>query len=204
MSNAIMSDTDLLDILLHIPEFNKRRTAQIAALLARYSGGQIDMYKLVKLIYLIDRTSLERRGRPVTFDRPHNLPLGPTPSRTYDIVREPWRCEYWSQYFSPPQGNIIKLIKDDISCDELSQAHIDLIDDVFKEFGNKSFRQLKNYMHSLPEFDDPGDSSKPINWNTLLKATGWSDEDLITIRQEFDAKAKFENMLRNMENDNTR
>ena len=95
-----------------------------------------------------------------------------------------------------------QLIKDDISSDELSQAQIDLINDVFKEFGNKSFGQLKNYLHSLPEFDDPGGSSNPIDWNTLLKATGWSDEDLITIRKEFDAKAKFENMLRNMENDN--
>ncbi|MDE0089131.1 MAG: Panacea domain-containing protein [Candidatus Poribacteria bacterium] len=200
MSDTIMVDTSLLDI----PEFNERRTTQVAALLAHYSGGQISVYKLVKLIYLIDRTSLERRGRPVTFDRPYNLPLGPTPSHTYDLVCKPWEGEYWSQYFSRPQGYIIKLIKDDISSDELSQAQIDLINDVFKEFGNKSFGQLKNHLHSLPEFDDPGGSSNPIDWNTLLKATGWSDEDLITIRQEFDAKAKFENMLRNMENDNTR
>ena len=199
MSNTIMVDTSLLDI----PEFNERRTTQVAALLAHYSGGQISVYKLVKLIYLIDRTSLERRGRPVTFDRPYNLPFGPTPSHTYDLVCKPWEGEYWSQYFSRPQGYIIKLIKDDISRDELSQAQIDLINDVFKEFGNKSFGQLKNHLHSLPEFDDPGGSSNPIDWNTMLKATGWSDEDLITIRQEFDAKAKFENMLKNMENDNT-
>ena len=199
MSNTIMVDTSLLDI----PEFNERRTTQVAALLAHYSGGQISVYKLVKLIYLIDRTSLERRGRPVTFDRPYNLPFEPTPSHTYDLVCKPWEGEYWSQYFSRPQGYIIKLIKDDISSDELSQVQIDLINDVFKEFGNKSFGQLKNHIHSLPEFDDPGGSSNPIDWNTLLKATGWSDEDLITIRQEFDAKAKFENMLKNMENDNT-
>ena len=191
MSHAIMVDTSLLDI----PEFNERRTTQVAALLAHYSGGQISVYKLVKLIYLIDRTSLARRGRPVTFDRPYNLPLGPTPSRTYDLVCKPWESEYWSQYFSRPQGYMIKLIKDDISSDELSQAQLDLINDVFKAFGNKSFRELKDYLHALPEFDDPGRSSNPIDWNTLLKATGWSDEDLITIRQEFDAKAKFENML---------
>ena len=200
MSHAIMVDTSLLDI----PEFNERRTTQVAALLAHYSGGQISVYKLVKLIYLIDRTSLARRGRPVTFDRPYNLPLGPTPSRTYDLVCKPWESEYWSQYFSRPQGYMIKLIRDDISSDELSQAQLDLINDVFKAFGNKSFRELKDYLHALPEFDDPGRSSNPIDWNTLLKATGWSDEDLITIRQEFDAKAKFENMLRNMKNENTR
>ncbi len=105
MSNTIMSDTSLLDI----PEFNERRTTQVAALLAHYSGGQISVYKLVKLIYLIDRTSLERRGRPVTFDRPYNLPFGPTPSHTYDLVCKPWEGEYWSQYFSRPQGYIIKL-----------------------------------------------------------------------------------------------
>ena len=56
----------------------------------------------------------------------------------------------------------------------------DLINDVFKEFGNKCLWAIKELPTlSSAEFDDPGGSSNPIDWNTLLKATGWSDEDLI-------------------------
>ena len=200
MSNAVLSDTSLLDI----PKFDERKATQVAILLTQYSGGQIDLYKLVKLMYLVDREYLKHRGSPVTFDRPHNLPFGQTPSHTYDLVREPNRGEYWSQYFSEPKGNNVRLIKQDISLDELSQAQIDTVKSVFEKFGKASFSILKNHLHSLPEFDDPGSSSNPIDWNTLIKATGWSDEDLVTIRQEFDSKAKFEKMLRDMENNNTR
>ena len=71
-----------------VPRFKEHKTTQIAVLLVKYSGGKIDLYKLIKLIYLIDRESLKRRGHPVTFDRPYNLPLGPTPSHTYHFDLE--------------------------------------------------------------------------------------------------------------------
>ena len=180
-----------------VPRFKEHKATQVAALLAKYSSGKIDMYKLIKLIYLIDRESLKRRGHPVTFDRPYNLPLGPTPSHTYHLIWNPWDGEYWSQSFSLPKKNIIRLLNNDIDDGELSPFEMDLISEIYEEFGNKSFSKLKKYVHSLPEFDDPGHSSAPMEWNRLLKAVGWTGDDLVAIRKEFNAIATFENMMDN-------
>ena len=180
-----------------VPRFKEHKTTQIAVLLVKYSGGKIDLYKLIKLIYLIDRESLKRRGHPVTFDRPYNLPLGPTPSHTYHLIWNPWDGEYWSRSFSLPNKNIIRLLNNDIGNGELSQFEINLISEIYEEFGNKSFNELKKYVHSLPEFDDPGHSSAPMEWDRLLKAVGWTGDDLVAIRKEFNAIATFENMIDN-------
>lgn len=180
-----------------VPRFKEHKTTQIAALLVKYSGGEVDLYKLIKLIYLIDRESLKRRGHPVTFDRPYNLPLGPTPGHTYHLIWNPWDGAYWSRSFSLPNKNIIRLLNNDTGEGELSQFEMNLISEVYEEFGNQSFKELKKYVHSLPEFDDLGHSSKPMDWNRLLKAVGWNGDDLVAIRKEFNAIATFENMMDN-------
>ena len=184
---------------LEVPQFKEQKTTQVAAILATYCGGKIDVYKLVKLIYLIDRESLKRRGSPITYDRPYNMPLGPTPGNTYHLINNPWTGEYWSQSFSPPESpHVIKLLRDDTGEDKLSRFEVDLIREVFEKFGKKSFDELQKYMHSLPEFDDPGRSSSPIDWDTLLKAVGWYGDDLIAIKQKLSGRAMFERRIENM------
>ena len=188
-------ETDPWDADVNMPKFKERKTTQVAALLAQSRGGKIDLYNLVKLIYLIDREALKRWGRPVTYDRPFNLPLGPTPSATYDLVRNPSKGKDWPLSFSAPHHNVIKLISPDAENDELSQAEIDLIQEVFREFGHKNFGELKRYVHDLPEFRDPGKSSEPIRWDTLLRAVGWKGEDLAEIKRDLEASAKFEKLI---------
>ena len=74
---------------------------------------------------------------------------------------------------------------------------MNLIREIYEEFENKSFNELKKYVHSLPEFDDPGHSSAPMEWDRLLKAVGWTGDDLVAIRKEFNAIAVLENMIDN-------
>lgn len=73
-----------------------------------------------------------------------------------------------------------------------------MIREVFEKFGKKSFDELQRYVHSLPEFDDPGTSSSPIDWDTLLKAVGWCGDDLIAIKQKLSGRAMFERRIKNM------
>jgi len=46
--------------------FTIAKATEAACLLLEKSGGQINIMKLVKLMYLLDRFSLDRRGVPVT------------------------------------------------------------------------------------------------------------------------------------------
>ena len=102
---VLVSDSD-------VPAFKELKTVQIAALLAKRNGGKIDLYKLVKLIYLIDRRGLETSGDLVTFDRPYNMNHGPIMTNIYNLARGKEKGQYWSKYFSySPQPNFIVKLK---------------------------------------------------------------------------------------------
>ena len=66
--------------------FNERRTAQVAAFLLHRAGGSLPLIKLMKLMYLAERLSLQRYGEPLTGDRLVSMGHGPVLSRTYDHI----------------------------------------------------------------------------------------------------------------------
>ena len=176
---VFVSDSD-------VPAFKELKTVQIAALLAKRNGGAIDLYKLVKLIYLIDRHGLETSGDLVTFDRPYNMNHGPIMTNTYNLAREKEKGQYWSNYFSySPQPNfIVKLKKDDVGHGELSDREIRWVNEVFDRFGRMTFSQLRRHTHSLPEYEEVEGTSERISWTELFNATGWEGEDLRLIKEE--------------------
>ncbi|MDE2798694.1 MAG: Panacea domain-containing protein [Gemmatimonadota bacterium] len=189
---------------IEMPQFKERKAAQVAALLIKHNGGQsIDMYKLLKLIYLVDRKALELWGRPVTYDTPKNLLYGPTPSHTYDLIDPPKKKRlshsntpnYWSHFFSNSIDHRIRLIKPGPGTGELSPAEVNLIGEIFDKFGHKTFEELTAYFHALPEYNDPGGSSERIEWETLLRVVGWEGEDLTEIKKDLAYKAKFETLI---------
>ena len=179
-----------------VPKFKERKTTQGAAWIVHACGGKMDVGELLALLYLIDREALKRWGRSVTFDRPYNFPFGPTPSATYALAHAPLHGEHWPKSFSALQlGRVIKLLTPHTEIDELSQAEIDLVQDIFRDFGRKSFGELKTHLQSLPEFHAPSEYPTPINWDTLLRAVGWKGEDLEEIKRELEASAKFESAI---------
>ena len=181
---------------VNMPKFKERKTTQVAAWIVHACGGKMDVGELLALLYLIDREALKRWGRPVTFDRPHNFPLGPTPSETSALAHDPLQGEHWPKSFSTLQlGRVINLLTPPTEIDELSQAEIDLVQEVFRDFGHKSFGKLKTHLQSLPEFHAPSEYPTPITWDTLLRAVGWKGEDLEEIKRELEASAKFEKLI---------
>ena len=193
---------------MQIPHFKERKATQVAALLIKHNGGQsIDKYKLLKLIYLVDRKALELWGHSVTYDTPENFPYdpigpGPTPSHTYDLIDPPKRnlketsstSSYWSQFFSN-YGGTVSLPSLFPGVGDLSPAEIGLIHEIFEEFGHKTFGELKEYLQALPEYKDIEGSSGPIKWETLLQAVGWTGEDLEEVKKDLTFKAKFETFV---------
>ena len=191
---------------MQIPHFKERKAIQVAALLIKHNGGQsIDKYKLLKLIYLVDRKALELWGHSVTYDTPANLPYdptGPTPIHTYDLIDPPKTnlketsstSSYWSQFFSN-YGGIVSLLGLCPGVGDLSPAEIGLIHEIFEEFGHKTFGELKEYLQALPESKDTEGSSGPIKWETLLQAVGWTGEDLEEVKKDLTFKAKFETFV---------
>ncbi len=66
--------------------FSARTVAQMAAVFADKQGGMINILKLVKLLYLADRESLQKHGNPISFDRLVSMDHGPVLSRTLNLI----------------------------------------------------------------------------------------------------------------------
>lgn len=66
--------------------FSEKVIAQMAAYFVAKERGQMSILKLIKLLYLAERESLDVFGQPISFDRMVSMDNGPVLSRTLDHV----------------------------------------------------------------------------------------------------------------------
>jgi hypothetical protein len=170
--------------------YNPRKATQAAAYLVGLNGGRMDLWRMLKLIYLFDRKSLVETGTTITGDALDNLPHGGTPSRIYDNTKshrdERFKDSVWRDYLTESIDNEVKLNASDFPTDELSEFERGLIRKIWEEFGRLSSPDLYKFIHGLPEFKDPAGSSTRIDPEEILRHAKWTDEDIA--RAERDAK----------------
>jgi uncharacterized phage-associated protein len=179
------------------PKFNEAKATQAAALLLKLGGGRMSYMKLIKLLYLVDRTALIRWGRPVTFDSYFSMNRGPVLSRTLDLINEgtpPDESSIWSTCISEPRNHEIEL-RGECATDELSQAEEDLISEIFGQYGHMSRWELVDWAHKkLPEWQNPQGSALPIEYRDILYAGGKTEREIAEIEFEIDGLALFEDL----------
>ncbi|HTZ75942.1 MAG TPA: Panacea domain-containing protein [Candidatus Aquilonibacter sp.] len=167
------------------------KAAQAAAYLVRLSGGTMDVYALIKILYLADRKCLVERGRSITTDAMVSMPLGPVLSRIYDETKAPAEIQnrYWREYLTEREDNLVSLRREDCPTDELSEYERRLLRSVYEEYRHLGFTDLKSLTHSLPEYTDPQGSSLPIDPALILEQAGWSAEDIQDVRMSANEEA---------------
>lgn len=144
----------------------------------------MDIMKLVKLLYLSDRTSLERYGYSMTGDRMVSMPYGPVLSSTYSVMNGdgPRIPGGWECWISDRAGHRLALQPEceptEDALDELSPADMQVMESVCEEFGRYSALELSDYTHKhCPEWENPRGSSYPISYETLFRAVGKSEDE---------------------------
>lgn len=161
------------------PVFREDKATQVACRLLQLSGTPLSVLKLVKLVYLADRTSLQRFGRPITFDTFYAMTHGPVVSSTMDCINAMEdEAPIWSSFISPRAGNEVSLIKP-ADPKDLSRVEENVLDEIIAEHGAKTPGELRNFTHGLPEYSDPSPSKrKRIRYRDVLGVVGWSVEDI--------------------------
>lgn len=177
--------------------FDQVKTAQIAAQLMRICGSPIEILKLMKLLYLVDREAMDRFGFPVTGDRMVSMPHGPVLSQTLDLINgaQAQIAGGWDALIADRSGRRVALKNPgevtEESLDELSETELQVIKDVADRFGQMSAWDLRQYTHrNCPEWVDPCGSSKPIQYEDVFLALGKDKEqsqELAAAIQEDDA-----------------
>jgi uncharacterized phage-associated protein len=161
--------------------FDEEKATQAAALFLQLRGAAMSYMKLLKLLYMADRTALLRWGRPITMDHYVSMKHGPVLSTVYDLITEEMphdQSATWAKYISPPQNWEVHLLTDQVPCNRLSAAEDNLIREIFSAYGHFRRWDLVEHLHEiLPEWKDPGDTSREIAISDILGADGSADID---------------------------
>ena len=176
--------------------YNERKAVQAAAIFTKLEeGGVIDKYKLCKLMYYLERQTILKTGQPLFNDELFSAPLGPVASEVnhgIDIIVPPRKSRFivfddeypfWKEHFSR-EGKSNICMTADPGDDELSEADIDLIQEISKMFENFDYPQLHDFFHSLPEHTNTR-SNIPISFDKILRAEGFPEEEIRELQEEY-------------------
>lgn len=179
-------------------KFQEERVTQLAAYILKLNNGQPENYtKLLKLLYLIDRESLNQWGHTITHDRVVNMSHGPVLSKTYDRIKRGSPDSYWRRHIGGNSTFGIELISDPGE-GELTEADKLIANKIFEKFRNNSYSQMIEYCHELPEWEDPqksGSKAQPLSIEKILEALGKSEQNISLIQEETLANEHMKNLL---------
>jgi uncharacterized phage-associated protein len=160
--------------------FNERKAAQAAAHLLQLHGGRLNYMVLIKLLYLADRQVLLKCGRPLTGDRFVSMDHGPVLSIVLSLINmgRHERQSPWFEYISGPSEYEVALLERNPDTDELSEYELQVLENVNAEFGDMDKWDLVEFIHTLPEWENPDGSSIPIEPEKIMRLMGLSDDEI--------------------------
>ena len=151
------------------------------------NDNRMNLLKLMKELYLIDRASIDERDTSVSGDVFYSMPHGPVLSQTLNMLNDLVNNK-WGEYLDAVDAKYYPDIqaKKDITLDRLSvrdKTYIKTVSEQFKDFTPK---KLENYTHTLPEWVDPNGSSLKIRYRDVMLALGKSEEEISAAKQEYE------------------
>lgn len=158
--------------------FDHLKSVQTIAYFIRKAGGKAEKLKLVKLLYLAERLSFQRRGRPMNFDSYFSLPHGPVGSSALNGMDHQLDDAAWNALHLATNKRDVTIAAD-VSDDHLSRADRAILELTWEQFGSMTSSQIRNWTHhNCPEYVEVGSSSSlPIDVSEILMQVGNPDPD---------------------------
>ena len=156
--------------------YDEVKAAQTTGLLLKLNGGKENLLKLIKLLYAIERESINRQLSPFTYDKLVSMPHGQVVSNTYDNIKSS-PVGIWGDCFKTTtegREKTVHLLKE-CGTNKLSKANIALIKEIYQRNVDKSPEDLECEHHNpkiTPEYINPHGSSIKTNYTSLLKFLG--------------------------------
>lgn len=147
--------------------------------------------KLMKLIYLSVRKSLEMYGTPISGDRYVTMDKGPVLSRTYSLIVEGGHPDYgWEKWIQSQKDHKVALralLGKIFDLEQLNQAALDAMDAVYEMYVDWDRFDLCEETHRIcPEWQDPDGSSIPIAINDIFRALGKNKEEAAELTRKIE------------------
>ncbi|MBN2322608.1 MAG: SocA family protein [Spirochaetes bacterium] len=179
--------------------FDIKKIIQITNYLLQKNQGSINYTKLIKLLYISDKRFLDRWDLTITGDCYSSLYSGPILSRLYNLIKcddstNPDQSQ-WDHFFITDEYDL-KLVHDNkLTVDLLSEAEIETLDEVDREFKDKDFGYMIEYTHNIKLFPEvkwkeAGNSAIPLSIDEILKSLGRSDNEIEIIERESESQKR--------------
>lgn len=185
--------------------FDEKKAAEAAAYFLYRAGSPLTILKLMKLLYLAERTSFERFGEPLIGDRLVCMNHGPVLSLTYSHMNgelqsvdngwDSWVADRAAHYLSLRKGVRIGDPREDLL--ELSDDDLQVLQDIWERFGGFDQWKLVDYTHAnCPEWKDPAGSMIPMDIAELLCAVGYNGDQAAELIEQMKSRANLNAALR--------
>lgn len=168
-------------------KFNRETGTQVAARFLELCGGKLNIVKLVKLVYILDRKSIDLRGTPIVGGKYFSMKHGPVPSEVYTLVDTGGVFavdQHWRSIISERSNNEVRLLKVP-KYDMLSKYDINLIADVVAKFGKWNEWQIVHWCHeNMKEWTDVDSGREPITVECIMSSLGKPADEINEILRE--------------------
>jgi uncharacterized phage-associated protein len=168
--------------------FDTAKATEVACLFLEKAGGQVNVMKLVKLIYLLDRLSLDRRGIPVVGGDYLSMRNGPVTSELLDMLNAGRlfgdKDTRWEECISDRQNHDVRLEKQPAR-EHVSDAEVTLAAEIWDQHGGKDQWQLVEWCHAnCQEWTPVTRGCAPIAIERIAMALGKEPKEVQRLRQE--------------------
>lgn len=178
--------------------FDARKATQAASAFIKREGGELNIMKLVKLLYLLDRLSLVRRGVPVLGGDYFSMKNGPVTSEALDLVNagslEGFTTD-WAEYISDRADHNVALTADP-GTDRLSESEQVMIGEIYSAHGQKSPFELVEWCHqNCAEWRPVTQGRHEIRVEDILEVGGRSPDYIARVVAEATEMRELDAML---------
>ena len=177
--------------------YDEVKATQVGTMLLDLNNNEMDYLKFIKLLYNIERESINRWTRPLFFDDLYSMQHGQVVSKTLDRTKpENQGVEtFWREHIVNSNNNVRQIRS--ANTDKLSRAEISLIKEMFEKYKDKTALQMREEHHTpslFPEWKDPGDSNIKTPYDVLLKVLAKTDEQIQDFKAELSRIKKLKEM----------
>jgi uncharacterized phage-associated protein len=180
-------------------KFSEKKAAQVAAFFLYRAKGELEILKLMKLMYLAERTSYQKFGEPLIGDKLVSMDNGPVLSITLNHMNRFLASEQdgWENWITDRKDYFLGLKrevkdpKEDLL--QLSDAELEMLESVWQQYGHLGSFQLAELTHKIcPEWEDPHGSSLPITRSRLLRSLGFDPEAAKDLEDRIEANRRID------------
>jgi uncharacterized phage-associated protein len=184
--------------------FNEKKAAQVAAYFLMQAGGQLAVLKLMKLMYLSERSALRQFGEGIVGDRLVSMPHGPVMSVTLNLINGEIESSAggWESWVADRANHMLALSdeqrgKTPADLLALSVADEEILQETWQQFGQMTGFQLRDYTHThCPEWQDPDGSMLPMQPKDFFASLGLTPEVSAAYIARMQEQASLQSALR--------